>query len=1103
MILSRSGLLAVYVLVLFAAPHPTCGSTRCDTPLRWAADTAAGLAEAQEKFLSCAQAQPSAVHPERWKPPSASESLSKAPAEPRGGSRLKRPSDVGSMIDRCRRDDALRTPMSSSFSAVGGSGSWSKSKSKNTPERSPMRDDGATPRLRTMLSDGVGSPLQRMQGDGGDAMQESPMLFSSTRSDSLQHDSLSAQATPACYSQTRHTSAGALGQSALKAAGAETPHLRASDWPEDTPERIIPRDTLSQKLFMQDDAQSHLSAQSPARGNLYSAMKAAQQQHREETLPDGGVMHADAAPGMSEYEEEACMLLSTARIELQALNDRWKEAEEARLVSSKEAQHLRNDVDVLQQNADVLEAEKVAIYNELQTYQRLSASLQEELSAAQQQQREAQQRCSSLMAEKAGAEASLAAMESKALQSSQETMRQDGTTASGAHEQKLQELAAQLATVQEERQMLWVHIADMQLAASDAEQMHVSQRQQLKALCSALEASELQREQLEAKALRAEDRCDELVTAANGTALSAAREFELEELLAQANQKEHAAFLETEALVNKYQALEEQLEVQARACEEGEKLRCQLEEQIQGLEKTKKEVDQRVERLTKAHEIANKSFEEELGTWRTQVQELESELNRAQQQRLSQVAAVTASEERLRECEARLQREAEEKILRAQEAGAADMERLKSELDRENELWGCRMEEAKAEAETAAAKLAEMERTVLEEGRRIQQLQNDLEGEQQRCRESMQLQQDLTKQLGAAEERCEEQTAARREQATHLQALEQRSSELEAQVAELEDSRAKLEEQHRDGQAKIAYQMQAVQRKDELEEENAQLQIELAGMAEEKARLERDAQARLCGSKDLEVKLDAAAAESAALVRRCEELRVAFETASASKHDLEQQVAAHKTEIVQLREAAAQMEGNAMSLVQNMTCQVEALGKQRQELEARCRQQEEHAQEQARQIQAGSEECQEARAREAEAQQRCREAEKVAREATRSASKELYLVQAQASHLRQQVDSLTKDKEMVLKDRDEAVKERQALYVTNKQREDEVGRLMEQLRQLQFRQPAEDGPRPDRIPASGGWAREGGVGDVGLGGTGMDGGEDVLQSVIAQRTRRR
>jgi len=69
---------------------------------------------------------------------------------------------------------------------------------------------------------------------------------------------------------------------------------------------------------------------------------------------------------------------------------------------------------------------------------------------------------------------------------------------------------------------------------------------------------------------------------------------------------------------------------------------------------------------------------------------------------------------------------------------------------------------------------------------------------------------------------------------------------------------------------------------------------------------------------------------------------------------------------------------------------------------------------------------------------RCKEAEKVARDATRCASKELYLVQAQASHLRQQVDTLTKDKDAALRDREVALKDKQLLYVTNRQREDEV-----------------------------------------------------------------
>ena len=41
------------------------------------------------------------------------------------------------------------------------------------------------------------------------------------------------------------------------------------------------------------------------------------------------------------------------------------------------------------------------------------------------------------------------------------------------------------------------------------------------------------------------------------------------------------------------------------------------------------------------------------------------------------------------------------------------------------------------------------------------------------------------------------------------------------------------------------------------------------------------------------MKLDAAAAESSALQRRCEELRVAYEDAFTSKRDLEEQVFFH------------------------------------------------------------------------------------------------------------------------------------------------------------------------------------------------------------------
>ncbi len=1082
--------------LLAAAPQPACGATRCDTPLRWAADTAAGLAQAQEKFLSCAQAQPSALRPERWKKPS--EAQAKTPAEPQGGSRLKRPSDVGNII-RSRRNDAMRTPISSS-SAGGGS----RSAGESTPARSAMRDDGTTPRLHTVFTDGSlpQGRQERLPLAWGDTMQDSPMLFSSTRSDSVQRDSMSAQATPACYSQTRHTSVGSLGQSALKAAGEDTPHLRASDWPEDTPDRIVPQGSLSQKLFAEDGAQLPVPAQSLSSGNLYSAVKAAQQR-REEVLKNEGLMSAAAATGMSEYEEEACMLLSTARIELQSLNDRWKEAEEARLQQSKVAEDLRKEVDILHQDAEVLEAEKVTIYNELQASQRLSAGLQDELSAVQQQHREVNQRCSALMAEKVAAEAHVASLESKTLSLQQRTTQQDSSLELDEHKQKLRAMVSQLVSVQDERQKLWAHLADMQLSASDAEQIHVSQRQQLKALCSALEASELQREQLEAKALRAEERCDELLSSSsNATTLSAARERELEELLTQANQKEHASFVELEALVIKCQDLEAQLEVQVRACTEGEQLRFSLQDQIQEADSKKKEADQRVESLLKAHEVAGRSFEEELDTWRARVQELESELNRVQEQRLSQIAAAAESEERVRACELRLQQEADEKVLRAQEAGAADLESLKTDMHSQRELWECQVAEATLAVQAAAAKIAEKEREAASRDQTMQQLEGELSAARQHLCDSLQRQEELKQLLVAAEQRHEQQTAAGDEQATRLRSQQQRCSELEAQVTELEDAKVRLEHQCKEGLATIAVQTQVVQRKEALEEENAQLQIELAGMVEEKTKLERDAQAKLSGSKDLEAKLDAAAAESAALVRRCEELRVAYETASAGKQALEQQVAAQQSEAAQLREDAARIESDALSRIHNLTCSAEALAMRAREVEASCQQHEEHAQGQAHRICELEGKCKDAQAREAEAQQRCKEAEKVAREATRSASKELYLVQAQASHLRQQVDALTKEKEAALRERDEATKERHALNAANKQRQDEVARLSEQLRSLQVQQHSDDDgrggerARGGRVQASGGWSQEAGAG-------GLEEGEDVLESVIAQRTRRR
>ena len=59
------------------------------------------------------------------------------------------------------------------------------------------------------------------------------------------------------------------------------------------------------------------------------------------------------------------------------------------------------------------------------------------------------------------------------MQASQDALHQDTYKESRALEQKLQEVTAQLASVQNERQKLWEHIADLQLSASDAEQMQV------------------------------------------------------------------------------------------------------------------------------------------------------------------------------------------------------------------------------------------------------------------------------------------------------------------------------------------------------------------------------------------------------------------------------------------------------------------------------------------------------------------------------------------------------------------------------------------------------------------------------------------------------
>jgi len=111
------------------------------------------------------------------------------------------------------------------------------------------------------------------------------------------------------------------------------------------------------------------------------------------------------------------------------------------------------------------------------------------------------------------------------------------------------------------------------------------------------------------------------------------------------------------------------------------------------------------------------------------------------------------------------------------------------------------------------------------------------------------------------------------------------------------------------------------------------------------------------------------------------------------------------------------------------------------------------------------------------------------------------------------VDALSKDKEAALREKDAALKDKQALYLTCKQQEDQVSRLNQQMRSLQLRDDAAQDGRA-RVEAQGEGGGGGAVAAGGRGrgpaGTGAAGGgsigaedEDILQSVIAQRTRRR
>jgi hypothetical protein len=265
-------------VALLAAPRPTCGATRCDTPMRWESalerETASGLAKAEEKFQSCARA-PSAPRQARWRAPSAGPPQARSsPKE--GGSKLKRPSDVGTIINRCRADEAKRTsPMSDADRSSSSAVKSSARGTSDTPAWSSLRDVSATPRL----SAGRAKQQQQQQvntHEDCDPMLDSPSLFSSSKGQSAQHDS--NQATPACYSHTRASSLDRLSKSdLLKSAAADTPHLRASDWAEHTPEPIMQRGSLSQKLFAQDDL-LHSHAQMTPTEKLLSAIKLAQEQ---------------------------------------------------------------------------------------------------------------------------------------------------------------------------------------------------------------------------------------------------------------------------------------------------------------------------------------------------------------------------------------------------------------------------------------------------------------------------------------------------------------------------------------------------------------------------------------------------------------------------------------------------------------------------------------------------------------------------------------------------------------------------------------------------------------------------------------------------------
>ena len=565
-------------------------------------------------------------------------------------------------------------------------------------------------------------------------------------------------------------------------------------------------------------------------------------------------------------------------------------------------------------------------------------------------------------------------------------------------------------------------------------QIQASQRQQLAALCNALEASEAEREHLHEAVRCAEERCDAIASEASTVSKDAKRaadkERELETLVLRAETEAAETRQKLENFVTRCHNLETQLTQHQREQEQSKEQHVRLTHDAHALEMAKREVEERLEKLIQTHGVSVKSFEDELGVWRVQVQELKAQLIRAHQQADERIQhQQQVNEECMRQFEMSVQQQADERMRVLQDAGAARLEGMEKELELQKADWLSEVAKAREELHAAAGNIEEKERAATDMGRQVKELHDALKAAQQQHAESLNQVEHLQRELCDAQLRERQQQAAYQEQVARLHTLQEQARELEARVAALADDKVQLEQRQRDSMATIASQQQMLNESEMLKDRYAQVQIELANMQHDKAKLERDMQSRQGNAKDMEVRLDSAAAESAAMLRRCEELRLAYENATAGKRELEQEVKLLKSELAQAHEKAADKD-----------VERQALELRTGELEVSCERHLETTQAHANKIQELQRVCEESKARETEISARCKEAERVARDATRSASKELYLIQAQASHLRQQLDVLSKDKEAVLRDREAAlrekdalIKEKQALLVCSKQ----------------------------------------------------------------------